>query len=772
MGTRFTKDRTILALVLALANPFAAGALDGFALTGNNWTYITPGRTNHGVLYRPAGSGPFPAVVISHGKGSSAANFILSKAQIMTNWGFVCIGPEYTHAAGSTVTNMDGASGENVERARECLAILGGLAQVDTNRIVAYGNSMGAFVTIALASAETQRIAGAAITAGGVIEVAGYAAPPTGIAAQVVAPFLILHGSDDTTVEPEKSLLLAQTLGVRGVPNRRIVFEGIDHGLHNHSNTMQTCHNLMLEWFVRHGVLSTAGDTPPLISPLAGLALAANTTSSPLPFVIGDTETAAATLTLESSTSRPGLVPTTGMVLGGSGSNRTLSLAPATGATGTVTLAITVSDGVFTATTVFNLTVTGTVANAAADATPYRDQPRGIYVLDGPASSTNINGVGMRDGNLRTNDFVAGYALRVAWTNLEPVQDQFDFTIIDWNVRRIATAGKKLSLLFMNTEPAWLPATTGVTTWLDTNATPPRNRAVPWDPFLLERFETVLRTLAEHEIDGVKLKDHPVLAVVNAGLAGGHLAIRDPVAEPFRTMSGYTRGIFTNTVLRNVRMATSNFPAAFVQIGFWPVTENQSSPTLWEATRQALLAEFDGVAEPRVGFWMENLSANRPAPGQDPISGKPNTNFAAPLYLSRTNTWVNFQALTSWVQPFNNYGESVTNATAGDGMSFAHSVYGSTYFELYVSDVDALAGQAELRRWNAVLFPPDELSLSMSNHAVRVQWPSWPGGLYQVERTDDHIGWTSEPPAFATNAWSTWLDPSAQHRSYRVRVIP
>lgn len=71
-------------------------------------------------------------------------------------------------------------------------------------------------------------------------------------------------------------------------------------------------------------------------------------------------------------------------------------------------------------------------------------------------------GISLRDANIRSNDFVAGYALRVAWTNIEPAPGQFDFTNLDWNLRRLTNAGKTLSLLFMNTDPPWLAATTDV----------------------------------------------------------------------------------------------------------------------------------------------------------------------------------------------------------------------------------------------------------------------------------------------------------------------
>jgi hypothetical protein len=96
---------------------------------------------------------------------------------------------------------------------------------------------------------------------------------------------------------------------------------------------------------------------------------------------------------------------------------------------------------------------------------------------------------------------------------------------------------------------------------------------------------------------------------------------------------------------------------------------------------------------------MENLAASRPAPGADPATGYPVTGFGTALYLSQTNTWNGFQALTSWTQPFTGFG-NVTNGTAADGIRFAFETYGATYCELYVSDIDNASFQPALTEWH------------------------------------------------------------------------
>ena len=398
-------------------------------------------------------------------------------------------------------------------------------------------------------------------------------------------------------------------------------------------------------------------------------------------------------------------------------------------------------------------------------------QPRGIYVLDNSTGFTT-NGVSMRDANIRSNDFVSGYVLRAPWTTIETNQDQFDFTIIDWNIRRLAAINKNLSLEIINVDPPWLAQTPGVTTWYDTNQV--QWRAVPWDAFLLARVGIFLHALAEHQIDGVKLKDHPVLTVVNFGLAGADLAIRDP-AVLLHNMSNYSRTNLTNAVMCNLLATATNFPSKFVQVGFWPITDNQATPSLWEFVRESILAEFNGVTAPRIGFWMENLSASRTAPGIDPVTGRPNTTFGGPLFLSQTNAWVGFQALTSWVKPFNNYNSQVTNATTADGMQYANTVFGSTYFEIYVADIDAAGNQADFEQWRARLFPPDQISIARGNSgAIRLQWPSWPGGVYQVETSTNLLNWTNSGAAqMAVTNLAVWTNTvNLPGQFYRLRTLP
>lgn len=241
-----------------------APAIEGFQLNGDHWTCHAGGKPLSGILLKPEGSGPFPAVVLSHGLGGNAQGIALSMGREMVKWGFACIATDYTHAGKGSggrdgFAGMDfqqaGARPENIRRALACLEVVRQQKQVDPRRIAAYGHSMGAFVTIALGAAAPGQLAAAAITSGGVMIPAGStaAAPTTNVAAHVRVPFLILQGAADKTVPPGSSELFKQVLDRNHVPNNRHVFEGVGHNVPTERSA--EVYRLMRDWFAKNGVL-------------------------------------------------------------------------------------------------------------------------------------------------------------------------------------------------------------------------------------------------------------------------------------------------------------------------------------------------------------------------------------------------------------------------------------------------------------------------------------------------------------------------------------
>lgn len=103
-------------------------------------------------------------------------------------------------------------------------------------------------------------------------------------------------------------------------------------------------------------LLVTAVNQAPTITDVADLTLPEGT-STLVAFSIEDVDTPLDSLALSVSSSNPILLPLENLQLGGTGSNRTLSISPAPRESGTGTITLTVSDGVRAASDTFIVTV-------------------------------------------------------------------------------------------------------------------------------------------------------------------------------------------------------------------------------------------------------------------------------------------------------------------------------------------------------------------------------------------------------------------------------
>lgn len=95
----------------------------------------------------------------------------------------------------------------------------------------------------------------------------------------------------------------------------------------------------------------------PLISSIPNQSTPMNVAVGPIGFTVEDGQTAASGLIVSNTTSNPSLVPLVNIALGGSGTNRTITVTPATGQQGSAIITTYVSDGVNTSSTAFTIKV-------------------------------------------------------------------------------------------------------------------------------------------------------------------------------------------------------------------------------------------------------------------------------------------------------------------------------------------------------------------------------------------------------------------------------
>src|SRR5882757_3915146 len=176
------------------------------------------------------------------------------------------------------------------------------------------------------------------------------------------------------------------------VPNANIVFGGTGA---NRTVTLTPAANQFgtatITVTVSDGQLSTSTsfqltvnsvNDAPTITGIGNQTTTAGTAVGPINFTVGDVETPAGSLTLSGGSSNPTLMPNANIVFGGSGANRTVTLTPAAGQTGTAAITLTVSDGQLSTSTGFQLTV-----NATNSAPTISNIPAQVTNEDTPSST-------------------------------------------------------------------------------------------------------------------------------------------------------------------------------------------------------------------------------------------------------------------------------------------------------------------------------------------------------------------------------------------------
>jgi len=366
-------------VVRAVDAPAASSRVTNLKFEGERWSYAAAGQTVAGFLLKPDGAGPFPAVIINHGKGGRPEDLSLRWARDMVRWGLVCICPTLTHIAGTTIQDQDGASAENLARIGNCFDILGGLGCVDLNRVAVAGHSMGAFATIGYCGTAPERVRAVVVCAGGVTTRTGVPMPAADLAARITAPTLILHGTVDGAVAPASSAQLQTILAQRQIACRRVLFEGTNHDLPTNAATRDTVLALIREWFATQGVLSLDGNSAPTVTPPADRTVAVDAPAAPLAFTVGDREIPPRALEVTVASSYPRLLPAASITVTGDGADRALRITPLPGQAGRTTIFLTVSSG--------RLVTTRSFVFSVADATGVVPPPvveRPLFRRGGP----------------------------------------------------------------------------------------------------------------------------------------------------------------------------------------------------------------------------------------------------------------------------------------------------------------------------------------------------------------------------------------------------
>jgi hypothetical protein len=352
----------------------------------------------------------------------------------------------------------------------------------------------------------------------------------------------------------------------------------------------------------------------------------------------------------------------------------------------------------------FALLLTAPRTTTAADA------PAGIYSL-GQARNNPATSGDERLGGIRDYDFVSGFTLRLFWSDLEPAQGQYNFSVIDAAIQRVSALGQSLDVeIFTGNEPAYVLNGASATYTDHRGETNP----VPWDPFAQSRHAALFAALGSHAVQGAgsphPLNLDPTLKSIDVAPAGLNYGVRD-LNDGIQDHPQYTQQKYIDAVVSGVAAATAAFPHDTNSLAFFSFDDGTPGAHVDDQLLARLTPLYNGPGQTKLAFFVENLSDEWPVPlGNGNGVGNNLEDWAA------TGGSTMMQALDAWLDHTPERADQLASLNPSTGIELAYEQYGTRFFELYLPDLDGAAEGAVdadgqplingLRFWNDLLTAP------------------------------------------------------------------
>lgn len=223
--------------------------------------------------------------------------------------------------------------------------------------------------------------------------------------------------------------------------------------------------------------------------------------------------------------------------------------------------------------------------------------PSGTYCSCPPTNARSSSII----TDIALKDHVKGFLVRVSWSDIEPTEDLYDWTLIDQQIDSATKYGKYISL-GVNSGPAvpqWvyddgaqLISTLAFSGAVDTIA-------VAWDPVFNQHWTDFIDTLGKRYNGDTSI----ALVYMNTSTSNGFEMQMPFNSTPSLTALGYSDSLMTSAWEQSIDAFGAAFPDHYLSNDFHPVNGSDAvGDSVYAYARQALGSRYGASA----WWWTQN----------------------------------------------------------------------------------------------------------------------------------------------------------------------
>ena len=229
-----------------------------------------------------------------------------------------------------------------------------------------------------------------------------------------------------------------------------------------------------------------------------------------------------------------------------------------------------------------------------------QNPPSGIYVSAGPTNPTNSS---VKQSNANFS-FVKGVLVRINWADLEPSNDNFDWSLVQNQIDSANVYGKKISLAIGAIIPNWLTDSVQMVSYRFGNVTD--SIVVPWDSIFMNKWADLIQNIGNQFNADTTIS---LVYITNSSFNGFEMQLPSTVTPSWSSL-GYTDQKMIDSWKSAIDAFNTSFPGHFLSNDYHPINgSNIPTDSIYQYAVQTIGTRYGASA----WWWSQNNTSVYPS---------------------------------------------------------------------------------------------------------------------------------------------------------------